>query len=180
MDRKGQPITRVWQKWRFSAPQTHFWLIKVWFSASTFVVKIATFAKAPCAGPEQVIEYLGRYTHKVVISNYRILENDTLNGTVTFRYKDYADENATKLMTLTGKEFVRRFEQHILPKQFTKIRSYGYLSNRGRTERLGLITEAMHIPSHPPKVKTPWPIRLYEKFGIRGATCPHCKRRALN
>ena len=137
------------------------------------------YAKAPCAGPEQVIEYLGRYTHKVAISNYRILENDTLNGTVTFRYKDYADENATKLMTLTGKEFVRRFEQHILPKQFTKIRSYGYLSNRGRTERLGLITEAMHIPSHPPKVKTPWPIRLYEKFGIRGATCPHCKKESL-
>lgn len=137
------------------------------------------YAKAPCAGPEQVIEYLGRYTHKVAISNYRIMENDTLNGTVTFRYKDYADGNATKLMTLTGKEFVRRFEQHVLPKQFTKIRSYGYLSNRGRTQRLERITEAMKIPSHPPKVKTPWPIRLYEKFGISHTTCQHCKKESL-
>lgn len=137
------------------------------------------YAKAPCAGPEQVIEYLGRYTHKVAISNYRIMENDTLNGTVTFRYKDYADGNAIKLMTLTGIEFVRRFAQHILPKQFTKIRSYGYLSNRGRTQRLDRITEAMKIPPHPPKVKIPWPIRLYEKIGISGTTCPHCKKESL-
>jgi hypothetical protein len=137
------------------------------------------YAKAPCAGPEQVIEYLGRYTHKVAISNYRIMANDTLNGTVTFRYKDYADGNATKLMTLKGEEFVRRFEQHILPKQFTKIRSYGYLANRGRTQRLEKITAAMDVPAHPPKVKTPWPIRLYEKFGIRHTTCPHCKKESL-
>jgi len=137
------------------------------------------YAKAPCAGPEQVIEYLGRYTHKVAISNYRIMEHDWLTGTVTFRYRDYADGNAIKLMTVTGKEFVRRFEQHILRKQFTKIRSYGYLSNRGRSQRLERITEAMHIPAHPPKVKTPWSIRLYEKIGIRGSTCPHCKKESL-
>lgn len=137
------------------------------------------YAKAPCAGPEQVIEYLGRYTHKVAISNYRILENDTLNETVTFRYKDYADGNATKLMTLTGQEFVRRFEQHVLPKQFTKIRSYGYLSNRGRTQRMSRITESMQIPAHPPKVKTPWTIRLFEKMGNSGSTCPNCKKESL-
>jgi hypothetical protein len=137
------------------------------------------YAKAPCAGPEQVIEYLGRYTHKVAISNYRILENDKLNETVTFRYKDYADGNTTKLMTLTGQEFVRRFEQHVLPKQFTKIRSYGYLSNRGRTQRMDRITESMEIPAHPPKVKTPWKIRLYEKMGISGSACPHCKKESM-
>jgi len=137
------------------------------------------YAKSPCAGPEQVIEYLGRYTHKVAIDNYRITENDTLQGTVTFRYKDYADGDTSKLMTLKGEEFVRRFEQHILPKGFTKIRSYGYLSNRGRTQRMEKITAAMEVPAHPPKVKTPWPIRLYEKFGIRHTTCPHCKKESL-
>jgi hypothetical protein len=137
------------------------------------------YAKAPCAGPEQVIEYLGRYTHKVAISNYRILENDRITGMITFRYKDYTDGNATKLMTITGKEFVRRFEQHILPKQFTKIRSYGYLSNRGRTQRMDRITASMEIPAHPPKVKTPWSIRLYEKIGISGSTCPHCKKESM-
>lgn len=82
-------------------------------------------------------------------------------------------------MTLTGQEFVRRFEQHVLPKQFTKIRSYGYLSNRGRTLRMGRITEAMQIPAHPSKVKTPWTIRLYEKMGVSGSTCPHCKKESM-
>lgn len=135
------------------------------------------YAKAPCAGPQQVIEYLGRYTNKVAISNYRIMDNQ--NGNVLFKYKDYADGNTTKLMTLKGEEFVRRFEQHILPKRFTKIRSYGYLSNRGRTMRMKKITVAMDIPPHPPKVKTPWTVRLFEKFGIKHTTCPHCKKESL-
>jgi hypothetical protein len=137
------------------------------------------YAKAPCAGPQQVIEYLGRYTNKVAISNYRMVENDLQNENVTFKYKDYADSDTTKLMTLKGQEFVRRFEQHILPKRFTKIRSYGYLSNRGRAMRMEKITDAMKIPTHPPKVKTPWRIRLFEKFGIKHTTCPHCKKESL-
>ncbi len=135
------------------------------------------YAKAPCAGPQQVIEYLGRYTNKVAISNYRIIDNQ--NGNVLFNYKDYADGNKTKLMMLKGHEFVRRFEQHILPMRFTKIRSYGYLSNRGRTRRMEKITLAMHIPSHPQKVKTPWTVRLFEKSGIKHTTCPHCKKESL-
>ena len=135
------------------------------------------YAKAPCAGPQQVIEYLGRYTNKVAISNYRIKDNQ--NGNVLFEYKDYADGGTTKLMTLKGQEFVRRFEQHILPKRFTKIRSYGYLSNRERTMRIGKITVAMDIPPHPPKVKTPWTVRLFEKFGIKHTTCSHCKKESL-
>ena len=135
------------------------------------------YAKAPCAGPQQVIEYLGRYTNKVAISNYRIMDNQ--NGNVVFKYKDYADGNTTKLMTLKGQEFVRRFEQHILPKRFTKIRSYGYLSNRGRFMRMEKITAAMDIPPHPPQVKTPWTVRLFEKFGIKHTTCPHCKKESL-
>jgi len=137
------------------------------------------YAKAPCAGPEQVIEYLGRYTNKVAISNSRIVDNDAVNGRVTFRYKDYADGNRTKLMPLTGQEFVRRFEQHVLPKRFTRIRSYGYLSNRGRAMRMQEITEAMKIPAHPPKVKIPWTVRLFEKSGIKYTTCPHCKKESL-
>jgi hypothetical protein len=124
-----------------------------------------------------VIEYLGRYTNKVAISNCRIIENQ--EGNVTFKYKDYADANTTKVMTLDGREFVRRFEQHILPKRFTKIRSYGYLSNRGKIMRMEKITVAMDIPTHPPKVKIPWTVRLFEKFGIKHTTCPHCKNDSL-
>jgi hypothetical protein len=65
------------------------------------------------------------------------------------------------------------------PGRVTKIRSYGYLANRGRTQRMEKITDAMHIPAHPPKVKTPWTLRLFEKFGIKHTTCPHCKKESL-
>src|SRR6185312_14348740 len=76
--------------------------------------------------------YLGRYTHKVAISNHRICSINDEQGTVTFDYKDYADEGKQKQMTLAALEFIRRFEQHILPERFTKIRTYGYLANRNR------------------------------------------------
>ena len=81
------------------------------------------YAKEPFGGPAQVIEYLGRYTHKVAVSNSRIRAVSEA-GEVTFDYKDYADQNKIKQMTLSGMEFIRRFEQHILPKRFCKIRSY--------------------------------------------------------
>ncbi len=79
-----------------------------------------------------MIEYLGRYTHKVAISNHRISGIDKESGTVSFDYRDYADAGKQKQMTLTIAEFIRRFEQHILPERFTKIRTYGYLANRNR------------------------------------------------
>ena len=86
------------------------------------------FAKQPFGGPVQVIEYLGRYTHKVAISNHRITAIE--NGNVSFRYKDYADGGKQKEMTISATEFLRRFCMHILPKGFRKIRHYGFLSNR--------------------------------------------------
>ena len=85
-------------------------------------------AKQPFGGPQQVIEYLGRYTHKIAISNHRI--TGIKDGTVSFRYKDYADGGGQKEMTLEATEFLRRFCLHILPKGVRKIRHYGFLSNR--------------------------------------------------
>ncbi|MCY7292122.1 MAG: IS91 family transposase, partial [Ferruginibacter sp.] len=116
------------------------------------------YAKEPFAGPLQVVEYLSRYTHKIAINNNRILSGD--DGTVTFKYKDYADKNMPKTMTISKQEFLRRFEQHILPKHFCKIRTTGYLANRGRTERLKMICALMQIPPHPAKIRTPWQVRL--------------------
>ena len=97
------------------------------------------YAKAPFSGPEKVLEYLGRYTHRVAISNYRIksLEDDK----VTFTWKDRSDENKTKLMTLTAEEFIRRFLTHVLPKGFRKIRYFGFLSPRYKTENIRIIRE---------------------------------------
>lgn len=137
------------------------------------------YAKAPFGGPQQVIEYLGRYTHKVAISNHRIQSVNEELGTVTFAYKDYADHGIQKQMTLEAKEFIRRFEQHILPRGFTKIRSYGYISNRGRSQRITQVLQYLQLPAHPPAIKIPWQIRLLEKYGIKHDECPHCKNRTL-
>jgi Putative transposase len=92
------------------------------------------YAKRPFGGPVQVLKYLARYTHRVAISNRRLVSLS--NGEVTFRWKDYADGNAVKEMTLDVREFTRRFLLHILPSGFVRIRHYGLLANRCRSERL--------------------------------------------
>ncbi|ADQ16684.1 transposase [Leadbetterella byssophila DSM 17132] len=95
------------------------------------------YAKRPLGGPKQVIEYLGRYTHKVAISNHRI--KNVTEQEVTISYKDYKDQSKTKQLTLKNEEFTRRFSLHILPKRFVQIRHYGILSSsrkRGKLQRI--------------------------------------------
>ena len=104
------------------------------------------FGKGSVAGPESVLEYLGRYTHRVAISNGRLVRMD--DRTVTFRYKDYRNEDALKEMTLDGVEFVRRLSLHILPAGFTKIRHYGILGNNRRATLVPLARQALE--------KSPW------------------------
>jgi hypothetical protein len=94
------------------------------------------YAKPPFGGPEQVLKYLARYTHRVAISNSRIL--DFADGQVRFRYKDYAHGNRKRVMKLTAREFVRRLLLHVLPTGFVRIRHYGMLSNRRRQADLAL------------------------------------------
>ena len=137
------------------------------------------YAKAPFGGPHAVIEYLGRYTHKVAISNHRIQSINDEDGTVTFGYKDYADGGTQKQMTLTAHEFIRRFEQHILPDRFTKIRTYGYLANRNRHHRINEVLKKMKLPLHKGPVKIPLQLRMLEQFGIDIAECPCCKNKTL-
>ena len=97
------------------------------------------YAKPPFGKPENVIEYLGRYTHKIAISNHRILSIDKENKTVTFRLKDYKKGGKKTTLTLSTKEFIRRFQLHILPKGFTRIRHYGFLSSSWKKEKLPLL-----------------------------------------
>jgi hypothetical protein len=92
------------------------------------------YAKRPFGSPKAVVEYLGRYSHKIAISNHRIKSID--EQTVTFTYKDYRQKGAKKTMTLTHQEFIRRFAMHILPKRFVKIRHYGILSSTWKREKL--------------------------------------------
>ena len=98
--------------------------------------KWVVYTKKPFAGPEAFLAYLCRYTHRVAISNNRIENLDREKGTVTFAYKDYSQGGHPRQMTLALPEFLRRFCLHILPPHFVKIRSYGLLSNRNRSERI--------------------------------------------
>jgi len=93
------------------------------------------YAKPPFGGPEPVLKYLGRYTHRVAISNQRLLE--LKDGEVSFQWKDYRDEQS-KTLTLSAEEFIRRFLLHTLPKGFQRIRYFGFLANRFRKEKLAL------------------------------------------
>ena len=101
------------------------------------------FAKKPFGSPKSVVEYLGRYTHKIAISNNRIKAIDNQN--VIFEYKDYRLAGAKKQMTLTHGEFIRRFSLHILPKRFVKIRHYGFLSSTWKRQKLKLLQEKLKV-----------------------------------
>jgi hypothetical protein len=94
------------------------------------------YAKPPFGGPAQVLKYLARYTHRVAISNSRLMQ--VADGRVTFRYTDYADAHRSKTMTLSAEEFLRRWVQHVLPRGFVKIRHYGLLAHRQRQAKLAL------------------------------------------
>ena len=136
--------------------------------------KWVAYAKSPMGSVSQVVEYLARYSHKVAISNHRILE--VRPQEVLFKYKDYSDHNKTKQMVLNKAEFVRRFQQHILPKGFVKMRHYGILGNFKRKQRINQILQKMGLPEHPPTVKIFFYIRLMEKFGYDIRQCQHCKK----
>ena len=94
------------------------------------------YAKPPFGGPTQVLKYLARYTHRVAISNQRVVSLE--DGKVSFRWKDYAKGNHCRTMTLDAVEFIRRFLLHSLPKGFQRIRHYGFLANRARQQKLSL------------------------------------------
>jgi hypothetical protein len=120
---------------------------------SLFTQDWVVYAKRPFGGPQQVIEYLGRYTHKVAISNHRIKE---VNGdTVTFSYKDYRSGGTTKLQTLANPEFVRRFAQHILPCRFVRIRHYGILSSSWKRGKLQQLQQQLNVkrPDQSPQTR---------------------------
>jgi hypothetical protein len=137
------------------------------------------YAKRPFAGPEQVLAYLSRYTHRVALSPRRLLAaNET---SVTFAYKDYADDSRPKTMTLTPAEFVRRFTLHVLPERFVKIRHYGLLGNRQKQMRLARARELVGVAPLPPPIE-PKPLpELLRAPATQPAPmiCPFCWRPGL-
>jgi hypothetical protein len=135
------------------------------------------YAKRPFAGPAQVLDYVGRYTHRVAISNSRLVSMD--NGKVTFRWKDYRDGNRQKVMTLDGGEFIRRFLIHVLPDGFHRIRYFGFLGNCHRARKLERCRELLDMaPDVPTSVIPPADYRdRFEALTGRSLReCPHCHR----
>jgi len=113
-----------------------------------FAVDWVVHVKPPFAGPQRVLKYLARYTHRVAISNHRLRSLE--NGRVSFDWKDYADRSRTKTMTLDAVEFIRRFLLHVLPSGMVRIRQFGFLANRVRQSKLELCRTLLAVlPSHP-------------------------------
>jgi len=104
------------------------------FLRSLYAKEWVVYSKPPFCGPQTVLGYLGRYTHRIAITNHRIIGME--DGKVSFSWKDYADGNKQKVVTLEAAEFIRRFLRHVLPDGFVKIRHFGFLSNRHRKECL--------------------------------------------
>lgn len=135
------------------------------------------YCKPPFKSAEHVFEYLGRYTHRVAISNNRIVKLE--NGMVTFKWRDYKNGNAQKLMTVTAEEFIRRFVMHILPSRFVKIRHYGILSNRNRNLKLKKCKKIIGVVSSQSKLsisKLNATELLFKLTGIDIKKCPFCKQ----
>jgi putative transposase/transposase-like zinc-binding protein len=134
------------------------------------------YAKRPFAGPEAVLAYLSRYTHRVGITNRRLLALEA--QTVSFEYKDYADGSRRKTLTLSLEEFIRRFRLHILPERFVKIRHYGLLANRNRHTRIAQARAALNAPlrSSPQLDGTPASQTTDSSTLL---ICPHCRQPGL-
>ncbi len=136
--------------------------------------KWSGWAKSPCSGPQKVLEYLGRYTHKVAISNYRI--KSFKNGKVIFTWIDRAQNNTIKNMTLDATEFIRRFLLHVLPKRFKKIRYFGFLSPRCKKDNIKIIRKLakkirQESTTYVAESLKDMTLRL---MGIDITTCPKC------
>jgi hypothetical protein len=137
------------------------------------------FAKRPFAGPSQILDYLGRYTHRVAIANGRLL--DCRDGRVAFRWKDYRAQNKSKAMTLDADEFMRRFLTHVLPKGFRRIRHFGFLANSRRSEKLDRIRAAFNIPAPESRVEPKDYRERYARLtGERLDICPCCGGRMID
>ena len=147
------------------------------FLCEAYATAWVVYAKRPFGGPQQTLKYLARYTHRVAISNHRLVSME--NGRVTFRWKDYADGNREKPMTLDATEFLRRFLLHVFPQGFMRIRQYGFLANCQRQAKLArcreliaeqAVEENAERPKEPPTPRPP------TEHQTSRDCCPKCRK----
>lgn len=145
-------------------------VFKSWLSP-LYEKEWVVYAKPPWNGPQQVLKYLARYTHRVAISNERLLSID--HGQVTLRYKDYRQQHRQRTLTLAATEFIRRFMMHVLPRRFVRIRYFGFLANARRQEQLLKIRELLNAPQ---------PVAAEEEahdtkdVTLQDQRCPRCQQ----
>jgi hypothetical protein len=135
------------------------------------------YCKPPFDGPKGVLQYLGRYTHRIAISNNRVLHNR--DGNVSFLWRDYADDNRKKTMTLKADEFIRRFLLHVLPSRYVRIRHFGLLANRNRNNAIAVCRKILgtgEAMAKPARRKETWQEQLLRICGIDVTTCPVCQK----
>jgi hypothetical protein len=133
------------------------------------------YAKKPFGSPEKVLDYLGRYTHRVALSNNRILAVE--NGQVTFSYRDRRDKDRLKSMTLDAQEFIRRFLLHVLPDGFMRIRHFGFLANRSKKQALAQCRNLLKLDPALPQIPKQSALDLLLKFtGVDLSRCPCCHK----
>jgi putative transposase/transposase-like zinc-binding protein len=137
------------------------------------------YSKKPFAGPERVLDYLGRYTHKIAISNDRI--KNVAGGMVTFTYRDRKDGNRKKDITLSANEFIRRFLLHVLPGSYTRIRHFGFLSNRNRKDNIACVKNLLGVSDYDGQREEQSVQEIMLKItGKDILKCPHCKVGTMN
>jgi hypothetical protein len=138
--------------------------------------KWVVYCKPPFGGPEGVLQYLGRYTHRIAISNNCILANR--DGNVSFLWRDYADDSRKKTMKLKADEFIRRFLLHVLPERYVRIRHFGLLANRSRKDNIAACRKIIGGAKTATKENTSqetWQEQLLRICGIDVAACPVCR-----
>jgi hypothetical protein len=141
---------------------------------TAFSTSWVVYAKKPFAGAKQVFDYIARYTHRVAISNNRILKME--DDTVSFSWKDYSDDNQQKIMTVDTAEFMRRFLLHVLPDGFVKIRFFGFMANKVKSKKLEQIFKILGEEKPNETEKECWPELLFRITGIDFTVCPVCQK----
>jgi hypothetical protein len=147
------------------------------FRKNLYHKKWVVYCKPPFDGPKGVLQYLGRYTHRIAISNHRLL--NLRNGDVSFLWRDYADNQRQKIMTLKANEFIRRFLLHVLPSRYVRIRHFGLLANRKRKANIALCRKILGDGKTATKQngrKETWQEQLLRICGIDVTTCPVCQK----
>lgn len=136
------------------------------------------YCKPPFGGPRKVLDYLGRYTHRVAISNHRIRAIE--GGNVTFSYRDRTDGNTVKVLTVSAEEFIQRFLLHSLPSGFVRIRHFGFLANRSKKHDLPLCRQLLGLSPQPPAPERKSDEELLRELtGQDFSRCPSCKLGAM-